>query len=145
MTPQGKYYHPECVSRSQYFRDAMRRARLPADGLVEEPPCEYIRNAKRLPRYFCAVYLLRNKRTGAVYVGGTTNLRARLLSHWIKISNGRGTRAIRAGFPNGAVDLEFEILEKCPLPYVANRESYWIKRLKPSLNKVIPKPVALVR
>jgi hypothetical protein len=97
------------------------------------------------------VYMIRDKRNGASYIGATRNLKKRLRTHLSQIVRG-GTSlsyAKKEAFAGAiADDLEFRILEFVPVPSgggtdgdiglkcpdLVKREIYWIHRLNPSLN-----------
>ncbi len=97
-----------------------------------------------------AVYMLRNTRTGAAYVGCSRNITQRLNSHEINIRlrSGKGPtcKRILKAFPNVA-EVEFRILEfveQKGAGHLGKREAFWILKLRPSVNIIKSQPIILI-
>jgi hypothetical protein len=97
-----------------------------------------------------AVYLMRNKKTGAAYVGASLRVSERMNAHRKMILTKKFQSTIYghhfAGCTND--DLEFEILERAQIPMSQKgglrspawltlhaREKQWIQKLKPEVNE----------
>lgn len=107
-----------------------------------------------------AVYMIRNPKTGAAYIGSSQFVSSRLTWHRrnlkYRASNDAGAKRLRDGL--GHIDgVEFRILEFVVLPqrelineddefdlkdeqrsFLLDREYHWIRTLNPSLNRRIP-------
>ena len=86
------------------------------------------------------VYLVRNRKTGAAYVGASRQMSVRLRRHLSHVLNFRP----HAGFPyrpfGGAfadcteADIELRVLERTTVEALRERELFWIRKLRPSCN-----------
>lgn len=109
-----------------------------------------------------AVYMLSDRKTGAAYIGSSTDVAKRLQAHEISIRKRTGKCAtqkrILKAFPD-VESVEFRIIEFIPLVKDADypeetgwyriddscnvalrdREAYWIRTLKPSVNLQVRK------
>lgn len=71
----------------------------------------------------CGVYMITNKLTGEIYIGGSTKIEERWHNH--KIGSKRISKLIKEiGFEN----FTFTLLEKCSPEEVWDREKYYIKK-----------------
>lgn len=69
------------------------------------------------------------------YVGATRNLRRRLSVHTYHFSSRRATTKLLAAWDRGGFSIE--ILAKCSVEKLSEREGYYIKKLQPTLNVCI--------
>jgi group I intron endonuclease len=88
-------------------------------GSVPEAPGVY--------RIFCAA-------TGECYVGGTNNLLRRSGDHAAKLSRGISTYRLRGALERYPRSLRFEVLERCELSELREREAFWVEKLNPAFN-----------
>lgn len=47
-------------------------------------------NSKLIPRYTCGIYAIKNNLNGRMYIGSSTNIRARYEAHYRSLHNGKG-------------------------------------------------------
>lgn len=86
------------------------------------------------------IYLLTS---GAVtYVGATTNLRLRIQQHQSKLRHGKfeGSpyRQLKEQFEAGGLEaIEVTVLEECVKSLLAEREVFWMRKLRPTANQFL--------
>lgn len=89
--------------------------------------------SNEIPQVPC-IYFCRNSINGKYYVGKTTNLRKRILTHFQKINKGVINRFYSAILHYGTDSFVWGILETTGISTLCERESFWIHRLD-SYNK----------
>lgn len=82
------------------------------------------------------VYILYNIFTGRKYVGSSRNLKHRRVSHFSGMKNGTHENyKIRKECATYGIDsFRWEILERCELEWLIEREQWWMDSIKPELN-----------
>jgi hypothetical protein len=88
-----------------------------------------------LPPKLAGIYRLRNRFTGAAYIGATNNLRARCSGHFSKLVRGTGATKIQRSYNQfGKDSLIFEVLLICAPVHLSFFESRAFSVLRPTLN-----------
>lgn len=88
-----------------------------------------------LPPKLAGVYRLRNRFTGAAYIGATNNLRARHSGHFGKLARGASTARIQRSYNQfGKDSMVFEVLLICATEDLSFYEGRAFKVLQPNLN-----------
>lgn len=79
----------------------------------------------------CAVYCLKNSQNGKIYVGGTSDLRSRMVAHFYKMKGGyHDSDAIAADAQVFGIGCwEWAIVEDCVKNVLRERETFWIEEL----------------
>lgn len=80
------------------------------------------------------VYRIRNRQTGECYVGSAAKLNVRESGHWSMLRLGTHKNAKLTAAHAAGQGLAFEVLERCPVAELLERENHWIKELKPAYN-----------
>jgi len=90
------------------------------------------------------VYRLLNLRTGESYIGATRSIIRRIRGHAVNMSTRSNAASRLNKSPDDRPDPFFaEVLELCPPEKLADREAFWIKALRPKLNKRLDKGAGL--
>ena len=102
----------------------------------EENPDKFPGNyvTKKMPKQ-CGVYQISCVLTDDVYIGCSRNIRGRIYKH--RKASGRGKQAnlYKLIKQYGWEAFDVKILELCDKEVVFDRETYWIQKLQPNLNK----------
>lgn len=91
------------------------------------------KSKKILP--IAGVYVVEHLLTDNKYVGCSSNLRNRKYKHSRNVGLGKQKPLSKLIKEYGWESFSFEVLEECPKNEIFERETYWIKKLKPNLNK----------
>lgn len=88
---------------------------------------------------YVGIYIIRNRRTSAFYVGQSRNIKTRIRWHLNSFDNGTSTPRLRSGFLYGSCDAEFGVLEACGMDshHLDELELKWITQLNPPLNTFV--------
>lgn len=72
-------------------------------------------NSKLIPRYTCGIYAIKNNLNGRIYIGSSTNIRARYEAHYRSLHNGKGiNKKLQQDFDEiGCENFNFIIVEEC--------------------------------
>lgn len=83
------------------------------------------------------IYLIRNIINNKVYVGQTRNFTNRKRSHFKELGIGRHyNKYLQRSFNKyGSNNFEFEIIERCPIDFLNQKERFWIKKYKSEYNE----------
>lgn len=74
------------------------------------------------------IYRIVNKNNNKCYVGQTKNLGPRHRQHWGELRLGHhSNQYLQDDWNKDSAYFKFEILEKCPLEQLNERERYWIQ------------------
>lgn len=76
----------------------------------------------------CGVYLILHKPTNQSYVGSSKNIHHRFAQHMM-------SKESKWGITDCETTFELFLLEKCAQKELKVRESFWLEKLKPELNK----------
>ena len=83
----------------------------------------------------CAVYKVDCLLTDDSYIGCTTNLRARMYKHKKASGRGKQQNLYKLIQEYGWEAFNVEVLEETTKEVMFERETYWINKLQPNLNK----------
>ena len=102
----------------------------------EENPDKFPGNyvTKNMPKQ-CGVYQISCVLTDDIYIGCSTNIRGRMYKHRKASGRGKQQNLYKLIKEYGWESFDVEILELCDKEIMFDRETYWIKKLQPNLNK----------
>ena len=79
----------------------------------------------------CGIYLITCKSNNKKYVGSSSNINQRWISHKSRLKNNKHTPILQNIYNKyGLCSLEFSILEECEINIIVEREQYWYNHLK---------------
>ncbi len=89
------------------------------------------------------IYVIRNKANGKIYIGSSKNIRRRMYEHQSELRRGihDNDHLQKAWHKYGDDAFEFEVLEKCEVAMLTEREQYWIDKTDSNLTYNIAKLV----
>ena len=96
-------------------------------------------NSKKIYKsQVCGIYKIENTITKNFYIGSSTNIHNRWISHKSKATwNKRPNSKLYRDFINFGIDnFNFSILEECGRDILKEKEQYYIELLKPTLNNI---------
>lgn len=101
-------------------------------NITHEDKIEYFNNKSK----GALIYKIKNLINGDFYIGSTQNLNKRYYTHLNHIRTNKNTcvKLIRAVNKYGEENFSFEIIEKCSVEDLLNREQYYLDFLNPKYN-----------
>lgn len=101
-------------------------------NITPEDKIEYFNNKSK----GALIYKIKNLINGDFYIGSTQNLNKRYYTHLNHIRTNKNTcvKLIRAVNKYGEENFSFEIIEKCSVEDLLNREQYYLDFLNPKYN-----------
>ena len=101
-------------------------------NITNEDKIEYFNNKSK----GALIYKIKNLINGDFYIGSTQNLNKRYYTHLNHIRTNKNTcvKLIRAVNKYGEENFSFEIIEKCSVEDLLNREQYYLDFLNPKYN-----------
>jgi predicted GIY-YIG superfamily endonuclease len=138
--PKGqlKSYCKDC----SYERNKVQIAKDPVawryyqQRYYKENPHKYPGNHhnKKIPKV-CGVYKIECLLTDDFYIGVSTNVRDRMYKHRKASGRGKQQNLYKLIQQYGWEAFDTTILEECDKSVMFERETYWIQKLQPNLNK----------